>query len=158
MFNVLLIGLCKLHFNIAKASGILKSFCINFVVKKLKRLNKTIFLTTHNMNVAEKLCSRIAFINKGDILKIGTKEDIKKTEKSQVDIEIEIYKNKSQFKSELKNYDFIKKFNETTNGFIISLKERENYTDLISILAKNSVLKIKERDFSLEDLFLKFSE
>ncbi|GAH97259.1 unnamed protein product, partial [marine sediment metagenome] len=45
---------------------------IALIIKKLKKLKKTIFLTSHDMGVVEKLCDRIAFINNGKIVKIGT--------------------------------------------------------------------------------------
>ena len=45
-----------------------------YIRKLLKELNQkgtTIFLTTHYIEEAERLCDRIAFINKGKIVKIG---------------------------------------------------------------------------------------
>lgn len=46
----------------------------------LQRLNKngtTIFLTTHNMDEADKLCHRVAFLNGGQIAEIGTPRELK---------------------------------------------------------------------------------
>lgn len=46
----------------------------NDIHKLLKRLNNegtTIFLTTHDMEEADKLCSRLAFLNKGEIVESG---------------------------------------------------------------------------------------
>jgi len=37
----------------------------------------TIFLTTHNMEEADKMCDRVAFLNKGQIVEIGNPEDLK---------------------------------------------------------------------------------
>ena len=48
--------------------------------KLLRNLNKegvTIFLTTHNMVEADKLCHRVAFLNAGEIVEIGNPEDLK---------------------------------------------------------------------------------
>lgn len=48
--------------------------------KLLKRLNAegtTIFLTTHNMEEADKLCHRVAFLNEGRIVELGNPRDIK---------------------------------------------------------------------------------
>ena len=49
---------------------------ISFIIEKLKKVKKTIILTSHDMSLVEKLCDRVAFINKGEILKIGTIEEI----------------------------------------------------------------------------------
>jgi ABC-2 type transport system ATP-binding protein len=46
----------------------------------LRRLNEegtTIFLTTHNMEEADKLCDRVAFLNDGEIVDIGKPNDLK---------------------------------------------------------------------------------
>lgn len=48
--------------------------------KLLRQLNEggtTIFLTTHNMLEADKLCDRVAFLNNGEIVEIGNPEDLK---------------------------------------------------------------------------------
>lgn len=50
------------------------------VHKILIELNKgrtTIFLTTHNMEEADKLCGRIAILNKGKIVAVGSPQDLK---------------------------------------------------------------------------------
>ncbi|MFX1256319.1 MAG: ABC transporter ATP-binding protein [Promethearchaeota archaeon] len=127
----------------------------SFIVDKLKELNSTIFLTSHNMSVVEKLCDRIAFINKGNIIKIGTKEDIAKVSQSAIDVEIKISENKETLKSEIEQQEFTEQVLNTKEGLIISLKNREYYSKLLEIISKYKIRMIKELDFSLEDLFLK---
>lgn len=50
---------------------------IRKMVKKLRKEGRTMLLTTHNMFEAEELCDRIAFINKGKILAVGTPAELK---------------------------------------------------------------------------------
>lgn len=50
---------------------------IHRMLKKLNKEGTTIFLTTHNMEEADKLCDRVAFINSGEIVEIGVPETIK---------------------------------------------------------------------------------
>ena len=40
--------------------------------------NNTVFFSTHVLEIAEKLCDRIAIIDKGKILYYGTLDDLKK--------------------------------------------------------------------------------
>ncbi len=127
---------------------------IDFIVKKLKILNNTIFLTSHNMNVVEKLCDRIGFINHGKLLKIGTKEDIQGFLETDIRIEIRISKNKDELKSELKKQEYLNQIIDNKNSIIVHLKKRENYKDLLTILSKYQILSIQDRDLSLEDMFL----
>ena len=127
---------------------------VSFITKKIKDINKTVFLSSHNMNVIEKLCDRIAFINQGEILKIGTQEYIKNLMRKEINIDIEIPKNKDKLKSELEKHNFINKIVDKNNFLTISLTKRENFKDLFSILQNYEVTRFIERESSLEDLFL----
>src|SRR5262249_31176744 len=42
-----------------------------------KREGVTVFLTTHNLNEAEKLCSRVAVIRKGKLMAEGPPEELR---------------------------------------------------------------------------------
>jgi ABC-2 type transport system ATP-binding protein len=46
------------------------------VIENLRKLDKTVFLTTHYMEEAQMLADRIAVINKGKIAAIGSPQDL----------------------------------------------------------------------------------
>ncbi len=50
---------------------------IKSLLLKLKEIGKTIILTTHNINEAGMLCDRIAVMKKGEIIALGTPEELK---------------------------------------------------------------------------------
>lgn len=52
-------------------------FDIKNVMKEMTKEGKTIFFSTHILDVAEKLCDRVAIIKNGHIIKIGKMKDIK---------------------------------------------------------------------------------
>ena len=52
-------------------------FDIKSLMKEMTKEGKTIFFSTHILDVAEKLCDRVAIIKNGDIIKIGKMKDIK---------------------------------------------------------------------------------
>ena len=58
----------------------------NFLWKYIKEMNRkekmTVFLTTHYMDEADRIADRVAIIDHGKIIKIGTGEEIKKSTKS----------------------------------------------------------------------------
>jgi len=64
-------------------------------LKKLNQDGTTILLTTHYLEEAEKLCNRIAIINKGKIIKVDTKENLLKEHgnKKLEDIFLQLTKN-----------------------------------------------------------------
>ncbi|GAH93818.1 unnamed protein product, partial [marine sediment metagenome] len=110
--------------------------------------------TSHDMNVVEKLCNRIAFINNGKIIKIGDKHDIKEIDKSRIEIEIIIEGKKDRLINELKSQEFIDEISPNKNKLNFILNNRKNYYKLFSILSKYKIIKISEKELSLEELFL----
>lgn len=128
---------------------------IDFIIKKIRDTKKTIFLTSHDMNVVEKLCKRVAFIKEGNILKIGTRDEISSLLQTEIDIVIEVLENREKLKIELRKQEFVTNTIESKDGIIISLKERKYYNDLLHIFNNYTILKIKELEPSLEELFRK---
>ena len=49
---------------------------IKDIILEQKAVGKTVFLTTHNMTVAEQLCDRVAFIVEGQIVVSGSPKDL----------------------------------------------------------------------------------
>lgn len=53
------------------------AFNLKEIMKEMCDKGKTIFFSTHVLEVAEKLCDRIAIINKGKIIALGTMEELR---------------------------------------------------------------------------------
>ncbi len=65
-------------------------FDMKEIMKKMCKEKKTIFFSTHILEVAEKLCDRVAIIKNGKIVKIGKMKDIMGDESlEQVFLELE---------------------------------------------------------------------
>ena len=47
------------------------------IMNEMIKEGKMIFFSTHILDVAEKLCSRVAIIKKGEVLKVGNMDEIK---------------------------------------------------------------------------------
>ncbi len=54
------------------------SFYLKKLMKEYAKNGKTVFFSTHILEVAEKLCDRVGIIDDGKILFVGTYEDMKK--------------------------------------------------------------------------------
>ena len=52
-------------------------FDIKEIMNEMVKDGKSIFFSTHILDVAEKLCSRVAIIKKGELIKVGSMEEIK---------------------------------------------------------------------------------
>ncbi len=52
-------------------------FDMKEVMREMAKNGKTIFFSTHILDVAEKLCTKVAIIKKGEILKVGSMKAVK---------------------------------------------------------------------------------
>lgn len=52
-------------------------FDMKKIMKEMTNAGKTIFYSTHILDVAEKICDEVAIIKKGKIIKVGKMKDIK---------------------------------------------------------------------------------
>ncbi len=61
---------------------------IREIVQQRNRAGLTVFLTTHNMDEAEKMCSRLAIINQGRIAAVDTPEGLRNVIRSRQYVEV----------------------------------------------------------------------
>jgi ABC-2 type transport system ATP-binding protein len=116
----------------------------------LNKEGKTILLTTHYIEEAERLCNEIAIINDGQIIKQGdTKSIIKEVSLNTIEIEL-----KDSSSISLSN-----DINYTISENIIKIQSKEVNKDIVKIieqLEKTTVIEnINIINSSLEDAFIK---
>ena len=63
------------------------SFEFKNIMREYKNKNRTIFFSTHILEVAEKICDRIGIINKGELIFTGTIEEMKEKLKENKSLE-----------------------------------------------------------------------
>ena len=120
-------------------------------IKELNKLGVTIVLTTHNLNEAQKMCHRIAIINKGNLVALDT------TQKMLERIESKIIKFKV---NDSRNFEKIKldgvKFTKSNGQITASYDKNKIRFDQIIEEVKNNVeiLDISTDEGDLEDIFL----
>lgn len=108
---------------------------IKDMIRELKEEGKTIFLTTHNMTVAEELCDTVAFIVEGRLPIIDSPGNLMiQYGKNEVDVEY--------FKG-----------NEL-NNCRVSLENIGENKLFLDILKNNQIRSIHTREASLEEIFI----
>ena len=129
------------------------------LIKILLDLNKTILLTSHQMHIVKQLCERIAFLNKGNVIKIDTQDNYIKllSEFIRISVDIIDQQKKNELKKELNSQNYINKIFERREGFLISISDYKHYPNLLKCLGKYPVQKIHELEPTLDDVFVKLS-
>lgn len=132
----------------------------NHIIQSVKNLNKkgvTIVYTTHYMEEAEALCSKIAIIDQGRIIVEGSKEELKDmvSDKRTLNIGLEdIYKVNIEV---LKNIEGVSDIVINEDNLIISSSKEVNNLDRIIKAVSDQGVKITDlgfKEITLETVFL----
>jgi ABC-2 type transport system ATP-binding protein len=131
-------------------------------IKKIHtEFDMTIFLTTHYMEEADKLCDRIGIMDDGKIQVIDTPESMKNAMGNEViSLVIEESTNHDSFLSEIKKIKFVKKINEDDSKLTLFTS---NGTKIIpTIFQISSELNITITSISLtqptlDDVFISYT-
>jgi len=109
---------------------------IKNIIKELKNEGKTIFLTTHNMNVADELCDRVAFIVDGKLSLIDSPRNLK-LEKGENSVRLEYSNGK---KIECKDFPLV-----SIGG----------NPDFFKLIQNEKIETIHSKEATLEEIFIK---
>jgi len=128
------------------------------IIDLILQFNKTIFLTSHQMNIVESLCDRIAFLREGKIIKVDSKENFKNLIKGDIKIQINIPDNrKNDLTNTLSNLEFVNNLTIENENICFHMN-KNNYSNIFEAISKFPITKFKEIETDLEDVFIKLSE
>ena len=132
----------------------------NQLLNNIKELNKsgvTIILTTHNLFEAEKLCDRIAIINKGNLVALETTKNLLDQIKTK---RITLRISKTSILDNLKIQSIkISKLND--EEYMISYeKNSDKFQEFLNFLNKNNIeiKDISTDEGDLEDVFVQLTK
>jgi fluoroquinolone transport system ATP-binding protein len=109
---------------------------IKDIIREQNKKGVTIFLTTHNMFIADELCDRVAFIIDGEIKLIDSPKTLKLSYGEQL-VEVE-YKKNGDIATET--------FSTVLNEEKIRLQE---------VIAKHDIQSMHTKEATLEEIFIK---
>jgi ABC-2 type transport system ATP-binding protein len=132
---------------------------IKQLIKEYNKRDVTIFLTTHDMDVANELCDRIAIINHGKIISLDTPNNIKKLTQDYQAIDLQFVNGVN--KQEIKTLRNISEVQVTQEGVHVIVEDiHESICELVDYIKTQNV-KIKQLNThqpKLEEAFLKIIE
>jgi fluoroquinolone transport system ATP-binding protein len=109
---------------------------IKDIIRAENEKGVTVFLTTHNMFIADELCDRVAFIVDGKIRLIDSPKQLK-----------------LKYGEKLVEVEYIKDGEQTIEKFSTVLEEDKN--KLIDVIKKYDIQTMHTKEATLEEIFIK---
>lgn len=129
-------------------------------IKKLNEEGATIIYTSHYMEEVEQLCTRIAIIDKGKLIAMGTKEELKEMISQGEKIVIETFKITEQQIDEIRDNPNVISAEINENMLTIKTKNKTSeLANIVSYIIKNNISygKIYSELPTLNDVFLEIT-
>ncbi|AOY05440.1 ABC transporter ATP-binding protein [Bacillus subtilis] len=127
------------------------------LIVSLQEEGKTIFMTSHNLNEIEKICSKIAIMKKGSIFNEGTLRELKKQYTSNIKVKV-------KYSVKEDNLDNIKcaveKFGSDIliekDEFSLSISSEDKIPAIIKVLTEGNIdiYRVTVKEPSLEEIFM----
>jgi ABC-2 type transport system ATP-binding protein len=135
---------------------------IKEIINNLSQEKITIFLTTHDINEANKTCGRVAIINHGKIAAIDTPEKLRETIESVQSVEVAFNKPVSRQKiSILDKYPYVNKIKKLGDKYKLFTDKPEKTLSALwdfSVKNKLKIIRLNTLGPNLEEIFIKLTK
>ena len=128
------------------------------VIEELRREKKTIVLTTHYIEEAERLCDRVAIVDHGKIIALGTPRELKQRSGDTTRLEVRLAKPESE--AALKSLDGVADCRSFDGTFILHCRRPpQAIVALVKHLELegNELISLEISTPSLEDVFIELT-
>jgi ABC-2 type transport system ATP-binding protein len=128
------------------------------IIEELRREKKTVLLTTHYIEEAERLCDRVAIVDHGKIIKSGTPRDLKQSSAGTTRIEVRLARPATE--AALRALDGVSDFRTMGDVYVLyASRAPQAIVSLVKHLeADNNELQSMEMySPSLEDVFIELT-
>lgn len=131
---------------------------IHKLINNLQKRGKTIFMTSHNLAEVEKICTRIAIMKEGEIVKIGTMDELRSFYRSTITVKIKHSLFPKDKQSTLHQWLNSVGTDMTMNDSYVTINvdEEKKIAEIIRAFNqyKIDILRVEVEEPSLEDIFL----
>lgn len=129
-------------------------------IKKINSEGVTIIYTSHYMEEIEQICTRIAILDKGKVVALGTKEELKSMVSIGEKISVEVFNLNEKNLNEIKSIKNVTNIEYNENKLTVKTKSTKSIIgDIINYIEKNNLFygKIYSELPTLNDVFLEIT-
>ena len=128
------------------------------IIEELKAEKKTIVMTTHYIEEAERLCDRVAIVDHGKVIAIGTPRELKERSGNMTRISVRLSKPESL--DTLKKLEGVAEARQDETGYnLMSARPPQAIVALVKYLESqnNELISLEIATPSLEDVFIELT-
>lgn len=137
---------------------------VNQLIERMaRRENRTVFLCTHNLVEAQKLCDRVAILEHGQLVALGTPAELTHQYVCRLDVEMEV--SEEQIPTALRVLrgmpELVLGEPAKPNGaLIVTINKRESIPDVLASLVENRVrvYRVAAQEANLEQVYFTLHE
>lgn len=130
---------------------------VNDLIATLSKQNgQTVVLATHNLIEAQRLCDRVAIMNKGKMLAIGSLEELSSKLWPATWVDIKFHKPPTtKLSNTLSAHRGVIQFSIENDALSFQVESNDIIPDIVRQLVERgeSILKVNPRDYTLEDIY-----
>ncbi len=134
---------------------------IRDLIEEENRLGRTVFVSSHLLSEVERLCKKVAIINRGKLLAEDTMENIKRKLTDTILLEIELNREISEVGKELTQFPFVKNWHAEGHRIEVELETDRDHRGEISRFFYEKgflILAMKTKEMSLEEAFITITQ
>ncbi len=134
---------------------------IRDLIEEENRLGRTVFISSHLLSEVERLCKKVAIINKGKLLAEDTMDNIKRKLSDAMHLQIELDREASELQSVLQSFPWVRSVSIENNHLEVALSTERDYRLELSktIFEKGFfILSMTPKEMSLEEAFLTITQ
>ena len=121
----------------------------------------TMLLTTHYMEEADKLCDRIAIVDHGNLVALGTPVELKNSVAGANVVEVQFDREAEQWKSRLEKLDGVTSVQPESAGFyrVITKSGSQTTMQLVAMAAElgETLTSLSVQNTTLDDVFVHYT-
>ena len=126
-----------------------------------KTRNLTMLLTTHYMEEADKLCDRIAIVDHGNLVALGTPIELKQNVPGANVVEVHFDRETEQWKSRLEGLEGVTSVQAESAGFyrVLTSSGSKTTMQLVELAASlgENITSLSVQNTSLDDVFVHYT-
>ena len=127
------------------------------ILSLARKYKQTFFINSHNLSEVQRICDRIAIIDKGQILLTGTTAELRAQLHAKQEYMIRVARDIEKARSIAESYHFVESVKIGVDSLIVTIDDPyENNSQLMQglLAAGVNIIEFAEEEASLEDLYL----